>query len=353
LYEGDVPTTAANAVLTEKSGRAWTTTGQAIAITSVWAKDDNTVTHLGVVTATGNDSGKKYFEENFRLDWIYDPSRAISLGKTVQLTSSQIFVKEMVYQHDLNGDEVIGDSIALVIDEIDGTDSYGLYQMTSGMFSVSAPRLAVRQSSGEFIPLMADSRGRLWSTKSVPLALNLQTNLKTGRDELVVVSMSGSTEKQAYSEEVFTVSNDGAKAILSGKPVKLTALQVLTKELTFGQDLNGDDIVGEAIVSVLDDSDAVAEAGLYKMASGGYVVSSANLGEGHVPEAFGLLVTGAKGVAWTTKATKVSINKQLDKKGNQSLSLLTVIGEGAKAVYAEEFFCLVQTVRNLYQRVKQ
>ena len=116
------------------------------------------------------------------------------------------------------------------------------------------------------VALVADTKGTAWSTKATPLALNAQTNAKSGADELTVISMTGSGAKAVYAEELFTVSTDQTKATLTGKAVTLTLPQVLGKELAYNQDLNGDGAIGDSIASVVDDTDGTEMYGLYKMA---------------------------------------------------------------------------------------
>ncbi len=164
------------------------------------------------------------------------------------LSLPQLLGKELTYDQDLNGDGDIGDTIASVVDDMDGTEMYGLYKMASGAFAVGDSGLYESDVLNPAVALVADAKGSAWTTKATPLALNAQTNAKSGADELAVISMTGSGAKAVYVEELFTVSTDQTKATLTGKAVTLTALALAEKEVPYGQDLNLDGRIGSPVL---------------------------------------------------------------------------------------------------------
>ena len=92
--------------------------------------------------------------------------------------------------------------------------------------------------------MMADSKGKAWTTAATTVAINQQTNAQTNAEEIAILTIAVTGGKAAYAEEIFTINLDRTKLTSKGKPAKLTVAQAIEKELSYGQDFNGDGSIG-------------------------------------------------------------------------------------------------------------
>jgi hypothetical protein len=76
------------------------------------------------------------------------------------------------------------------------------------------------------------------------VAINQQTNAQTNAEEIAILTIAVTGGKAAYAEEIFTINLDRTKLTSKGKPAKLTVAQAIEKELSYGQDFNGDGSIG-------------------------------------------------------------------------------------------------------------
>ena len=76
----------------------------------------------------------------------------------------------------------------------------------------------------------------------------MQTNAK----EIAVFTITVSGAKISYAEEIFAISTDRTKltSTTAGKAAALTSAQAIAKELSYGQDFNGDGVFGAQAIGI-------------------------------------------------------------------------------------------------------
>jgi Bacterial Ig-like domain len=172
-------------------------------------------------------------------------------GATTKLNLSQLLEKERTFQEDINKDNVIGDKVTAVYD-LGAEDGYGLYKTMSGDIIIDTAYLDINDVTDNPMTLRMGTKS--YSTKVAPKALLAYDNGSFG-----VVAGSGN----AWTEQKFN-----SAGLSVGSAAKLTLAQVLEKENTFLEDINGDGFVGDKIATVADNngylSSGLINYGLYK-----------------------------------------------------------------------------------------
>jgi hypothetical protein len=209
----------------------------------------------------------------------------------LKLTLSDVLAKETLFNEDINGGG-IGDTIAQVFDDgVAEGDGYGLYKTASGSYVVDSEGLSTGGGTDSPVTLKVGAKG--FVPKVAPSAL-----LVYG-DGFGVVAGSGA----AWTEQKF-----GFNGVASGAALKLTLSDVLAKETLFNEDINGGGI-GDTIAQVFDANgyaDSLSPYGLYKTASGSYVLDDANKGNGEgLSQDSMRVLAGVKN--WVPKGTIVGI----------------------------------------------
>ncbi len=337
LRPGDIPSQV-SLLVTESSGKGWSPKGNPVAIDLQRDPASGALT-LTVLSQAGTGSKTSYTEQNFVI--TADGSRATPSGKSQNLAIGQLLGREADWQQDINGDGVIGDAIASVIDSADISNTYGLYQLASGSYALAAAGLPISSVPLRTIPLHADAKGKPWTAKGAPIALQRQPDPETGSDRLLIISQSGTGSKAQFAAHDFILDDRDGRALSSGKIHTLLLPQLLEKEAQLGQDLNGDSVIGDAIAAIFDDADPSLSYGLYQLASGRLVIAAASLGTGTVPDQAIPLLADAKGKPWALKGSPLAIMVQTDDtNASQSLSLLSVTIKGSKRQYTEDNFII-------------
>jgi hypothetical protein len=216
----------------------------------------------------------------------------VASGAALKLTLSDVLAKETLFKEDINGGG-IGDTIAQIFDDgVAEGDGYGLYKTASGSYVVDSEGLAL--GGGTDSPLTLKVGAKAFVPKVAPSAL-----LVYGDGTFGVVAGSGT----AWTEQKF-----GSNGVASGAALKLTLSDVLAKETLFNEDINGGGI-GDTIAQFFDANgyaDSLSPYGLYKTASGSYVLDDASkgIGDGLSQDSMRVLA-GVKN--WAPKGTIVGI----------------------------------------------
>ncbi len=188
-------------------------------IVSVFDYADGT---FGVVSKIGKNFSEQVFSIN-----------GIMQGKPLKLTATQLLAKEVIAGQDINGDGVIGEVVAAVLDgDGDATQQFnGLYKTLAGAVVIGAAGLEVSNLVGESITLMASSK-KGWV---IPKGATVEGIAFTDGGSLEVLTSKGS----AVSAQKF----DELTGLMIGKAVKLTNVQLESREYYYDLDLNGDNII--------------------------------------------------------------------------------------------------------------
>ncbi len=159
----------------------------------------------------------------------------IAKGAASKLTAGQLLEKESQTGVDLNGDGIVGDAVAAVLDgDGDPTQQeYGLYRGLSGAVMVARSGLAVGDELFDALVLQA-SKGKPLSLKPTQTVLGLA---QTESNDCEVLIRSG----KALSTQAF----DAQTGIATGKVVTVKPGDLKSKETQYGLDLDGDGKIGE------------------------------------------------------------------------------------------------------------
>jgi hypothetical protein len=143
-------------------------------------------------------------------------------------------------------------TITTIVDTSDSSSSYGLYKMSSGSYAVAEFGLDPDAVPVSPMLMAKDSKGTAWTTAATTVAINYQTNAKTNAKEIAVFTITGTGAKTAYAEEIFAISTDRTKltSTTAGKAAALTSAQAIAKELSYGQDFNGDGVFGAQAIGI-------------------------------------------------------------------------------------------------------
>ena len=181
---------------------------------------------FGLISKSGSGSTAKYAEQKFSTD-------GLAQGKALKLTTAQLLAKEVLADQDINGDGVIGEVVAAVLDgDGDATqDVTGLYQTVAGTVVISSAGLEVSDLVGESLALMASSK-KGWL---VPKGATVEGIAVTEGGSLEVLTLKGTT----FSAQKF----DDVTGLMIGKAVKLTTAQLESREYYYDLDLNGDSVI--------------------------------------------------------------------------------------------------------------
>jgi hypothetical protein len=288
-----------------------------------------------ILTARSGKTGTT-FDENFFGYWA--GASQTFLSKTLPVSKAALIGKEVVYGQDFNGDGVVGEAVFEVIDSSDSLGEYGLYKTSTKNFVVSYSSLVEADLIDGFaIYLSSGNDGAPWATSADLIGLSVRVDVKAGIN-LSIICKSFNGDKEIYSEQKF-LARDHTNATVMGSAVTLTLPQLLSKEHTYNQDLNGDGMVGDSIVDVIDASTPEEDYGLYRLASGVFVLADAYLTtENQMPEKMTMLLA-SNGAPWTTNANPLALNFQEGLKGLSEVTLITV-SDAMKPMYSEEVFRL-------------
>jgi hypothetical protein len=172
-------------------------------------------------------------------------------GLTTKLNLSQLLEKEKTFLEDINRDGVIGDKVTAVYDS-EAEDDYGLYKTMSGSIIIDSAYLEIDDVTDSPMTLKLGTKN--YVPKVAPTSL-----LVYGDGSFGVIAGSG----LSWTEQKFNSAGFGV-----GSAAKLNLMQILEKENTFLEDINGDGFVGDPIASVLDNDGYLTERlmsyGLYR-----------------------------------------------------------------------------------------
>ena len=303
LVEGDVPSDARVLV----SGKL------------AWALPKNAVVVGLGLTASGKDDvvtqaviGNKVSYSSYLVGVDGQVARAVTLSY------AQLLDREMLYQQDMDGDGNLGDLVASALFD---SGLFGIYRMASGSAMLAEGGLLAGDNPTQGVMLMT---GKMpWSLAKGAEVVGLGETT-TGKFDVITRSVVGA--KVIYQSSL--AGTDGQV----GKATLLTQAQVLSKEVLYEQDIDGDGYIGDTVKSVLFDDGA---QGIYQMASGGFAVAESNLVEGDVPGYAAALTTGK--TPWVLSAGMQALTATVSNDGN-SLSLLLKTTKGTTISVSEQSF---------------
>lgn len=142
-----------------------------------------------------------------------------------------------------------------------------IYKTSDNDYAIADAGLAVGDVVSNSVTLRA-SATKIYAPKGVVAVLKYEDG------SYGLISRSGAGSKASYGEQLFS-----ATGIVSGKPAKLTASQILSKEASNHLDINGDDAIGNVITTVFDNNGSInhADKGLYKTTAGTIILTSSDL----------------------------------------------------------------------------
>jgi hypothetical protein len=303
LLEGDVPSDARALV----SGKL------------AWTLPKNTVVVGLGLTASGRDDVVTQAVIGNKVSYSsYLVGVDGQVAKAVTLSYAQLLEREMLYQQDMDGDGNLGDLVSSVLFD---SGFLGIYRMASGSPMLAEGGLLTGDSPTQGVMLMVGKAP--WSLAKGAEVVGLGETV-TGKFDVITRSVVGS--KVSYQSSLAGTDGQVSKATL------LTQAQVLAKEVLYEQDIDGDGYIGDTVKLVLFD-DGVQ--GIYQMASGGFTVAEANLGEGDVPGYAATLTTGK--TPWVLSAGMQALAATVSDDGN-SLSLLLKTTKGTTISVSEQSF---------------
>jgi hypothetical protein len=167
-----------------------------------------------------------------------------------------------------------------------------------------------------------------------PLKVSLGKNYVLPKAVVALISYpEGGYGLLSQTGVVFTEQKFSDEGTAQGKAIKLTASQLLLKEIEIYADLDGDGNIGDAIVAVLDeDGDGTQEdLGLFQTLSGALVVAPTDLGKGDAISD-GLMLMANKGKAFTLKSTQTVVGLAQKESGNWEILI-----QAGKVISAQTF----------------
>lgn len=178
-----------------------------------------------------------------------DPSGSLYLGYDVEYTmwtGTRQYQSHLFKLREVNANSV---SVKSILDASDLSSTYGLYKMTSGSYAVAEFGLDLDAVPESPMLMLKDSKGNAWTTSATSIAIKTQNNTKTNAEEFAMFTVTGTGAKVSFAEEIFAISSDGSKltSTTGGKATTLSLAQAVTKEISYGQDLNGDGSLGPQI----------------------------------------------------------------------------------------------------------
>jgi hypothetical protein len=303
VNEGDIADTPL--ALTSFS-KAWTL---ATGVSVGGVVDGSTTGAYQIITAKG--TGKAAVYSNVAVD-----GKGV-VGKTTTLALADLLSLEIKNNNDLNGDDVIGDTVAAVL--WDGEDKYGLYQMASSGLVIGESGVSIGDAPDSALALKSGTKA--WSVPTATTVLGVLDGASSGTYQLI--ASKGVGVAATYSNIAFD-----AKGAM-GKTVAMTLPQLLALEKTSDLDLNGDTVIGDVIARVVFDEDG--DYGLYQMSSGGVTLAASGLDKGD-GTAGGLSLTSS-GKSWSapTGATILGVIEGIT---SNTYELVSVTGIGTKTTFA-------------------
>jgi phosphoheptose isomerase len=278
--------------LTDKAGtKGWApATGETvIAINDLGATTD---VYLAKETTSGKITTTAYSK------WTFTEAdgKATATAAT-KLSALDVLAAEKTLNMDINKDGLLGNAI---VKNIVTQASSGLYQMTEGYaFSVSGQGASVPTTS---VTLKDKAGTKGWAPATGETVIGINDLGATTDIYLAKDTLSGKTTTTTYSKWTFTDADGKATAAAA---TKLSTLDVLATERLFSKDLNGDGLLGNAVVKSLATQ---ASADLYQMTEG-YAFLASGQTIGAVPSAITLTdKAGTKGWAPATGETVIGIN---------------------------------------------
>ena len=139
------------------------------------------------------------------------------------LTSLQLIVEEVAYDADLNQDGEIG------LLPAGARADYGLG--TTSVYEISGVGHGILADGATYLTPLTDSNGRAWSGNPIGVS-------QTFNGYELILEMAG---RKVPSYSAIAVSSEG---VVAKKGSKLTSLQLIGEEVTFGADLNKDGEIG-------------------------------------------------------------------------------------------------------------
>jgi NAD/NADP transhydrogenase alpha subunit len=187
-----------------------------------------------VIMKTGDGPKAKFSRQ------VFDPA-GIASGKAAALNLATALESEVTAAQDLNGDGLLGDVIARVVDATDDAQAIGLYVLTSGKVVIDSDGQSVGTRTGAQTVTLTKN-GKNWIPGKLQALAVRSTN--SGYEVLL---KSGTGAKAAYLYQSF----DSSGKMLE-KAQKASADVLLDRELLYGQDLNGDGQRGNVVKTVID-----------------------------------------------------------------------------------------------------
>lgn len=213
-------------------------------------------------------------------------------------------------------------TIAAVLDASDGSGQFGLYQLDDGRVAIAAASLA----DGASLPddgLVLMNGGKAWAPgKAVPAAL---VSDETG---FRILTRTGEGTKAKFGSQAFDAAGN-----VSGKAVSLSFAAALDSEIEAGQDLNGDNVLGDAVSRVADSTDDAHGIGLYVLTSGKIVIDEEAKATGTLAGNSSVTLT-ANGKNWSPGKMEALAVRATD----DGYEVLLRSGSGAKAKYLYQSF---------------
>jgi hypothetical protein len=218
----------AGGVELKASGKTWGT-GKATPVALLSDADG-----FRVVLKTGEGAKAKFTQQAF-------DANGSALGKAITLSLATALETEVTAAQDFSGDGAIGDVIKRVVDAADDPAEIGLYVLTSGKIIIDDDAKATGDRAGANAITLTKA-GKNWTPgKMTALAV------RSTDDGYEVLVRSGSGKKATYLYQSFNASG-----VMVDKAQKMTADVLLDRELLYGQDLNGDNLRGNVVKSVID-----------------------------------------------------------------------------------------------------
>jgi uncharacterized protein YoaH (UPF0181 family) len=246
-------------------------------------------------------AGRAWTEQKFG-------ANGLAQGSLIKLSLSDLFAKEKFFNKDING-EGVGDTIGQIFDN-DSGDGYGLYKTTSGLVVIDSEGISLTQATDSPITLKIGTKE--YAPKIAPAAL-----LDYGDGSFGVI---------AGSDKTWTEQKFNANGVSSGKAIKLSLSDLLIKETTFNEDINGGG-VGDVITQLIDANGYLGDApyGLYKTDSAAYVLDGLNKNLGERPSEDSIRVlSGLKN--WSPKGEILGVAE----KGSGFIEVLLKEGQSYK-----------------------
>ncbi len=181
---------------------------------------------FGLISKSGLGSAAKYAELKFSAD-------GLAQGKALKITTAQLLAKEVLADQDINGDGVVGEIVATVLDG-DGDNvqqTSGLYKTVAGTIVIGVAGLDVGDLVGVSTALMSSAK-KGWT---VPSGSTVEGIAFTDGGSLEVLTRKGT----AFTAQKF----DDVTGLMMGKAVKLKPDQLEAREYYYDLDLTGDGVV--------------------------------------------------------------------------------------------------------------